>query len=312
VWNQQALLTALAMASVPPAVPQMSEWFFDTGATSHMASGSGNLSSARALPFSAPITVGNGASMPVTHTASSTLPGTPFHLNQILISPDLVKNLISVRAFTRDNNVSVEFDPFGFSIKDLPTRTEMLRCNSDGELYPLRPSSAQALLSSSSSSADLWHQRLGHPGHDSLQRTLDQFDFTCTKTIANTCQSCQLGKHVRLPFSHSSSVCYVSFQLVHGDVWTSPVPSNSGFKYYLVLIDACTHFIWTFPMRAKSEVAECLISFHAYVLTQFQLPLISFQTDTGKEFDNTVVHQHFAAASPFTFPVHIPLLGTAR
>ena len=95
-------------------------------------------------------------------------------------------------------------------------------------------------------------------------------------------------------------------------LYMAPVPSNSGFKYYLVLIDACTHFIWTFPMRAKSEVADCLISFHAYVLTQFQLPLISFQTDTGKEFDNTVVHQHFAAASPFTFPVHIPLLGTAR
>jgi histone deacetylase 1/2 len=170
----------------------------------------------------------------------------------------------------------------------------MLRCNSNGALYPLRPPSAQALLSSSTFTA-LWHQRLGHPGRDSLQRTIRQFDFTCTKSSAHTCQSCQLGKHVRLPFSASNSVCYVPFQLVHGDVWTSPVPSNSGFKYYLVLIDACTHFVWTFPLRTKSEVAQCLISFHAYVLTQFQLPLISFQTDNGKEFDNTVVRQYFAA-----------------
>jgi hypothetical protein len=61
----------------------------------------------------------------------------PLHLNNILVSPSLVKNLISVRTLTRDNNVSVDFDPFGFSIKDLPTRTELLRCESRGELYPL-------------------------------------------------------------------------------------------------------------------------------------------------------------------------------
>jgi histone deacetylase 1/2 len=233
--------------------------------------------------------------MPVTHTACSPILGTPFHLNNILVSPSLVKNLISVRAFTRDNNVSVEFDPFGFSIKDLPTRMEMLRCNSAGSLYPFRPTSDQALLSSSSTSADLWHQRLGHPGRDTFNRTVRQFEFQCTKTEDHSCRSCKLGKHTRLPFQSSDSVSFVPFQLVHGDVWTSPVSSNNGFKFYLVLIDACTHYVWTFPLRAKSEVSQCLLQFHAYVLTQFQLPLIAFQTDNGKEFDNTVVRQHFAA-----------------
>ena len=62
--------------------------------------------------------------------------------------------------------------------------------------------------------------------------------------------------------------------------------SCSGFKYYLVLIDDLTHYVWTFPLRCKSNVDACLLSFHAYVSTQFQLSLISFQTDNGKEFDN--------------------------
>jgi histone deacetylase 1/2 len=201
--------------------------------------------------------------------------------------------LIHVRAFTRDNNVSVEFDPFGFSIKDLPTPTEMLQCNSAGSLYPFWPPPAQALLSSSSTSADLWHRRLGHPGHDTFNRTVRQFEFQCTKTMDHSCRSCQLGKHTRLPFQTSESIAFVPFQLVHGDIWTSSVSSNTGFKYYLVLIDACTHYVWTFPLRDKSEV--CLLHFHAYVLTQFQLPPIAFQTDNGKEFDNTAVRQHFAA-----------------
>ena len=98
----------------------------DTGATSHMAFGSGNFPTAHRLSSSAPITIGNGATMPITHTANSSILGTSFHLHSVLISPDLVKNLIYVHSFTRNNNVSIEFDPFGFSIKDLPTWKEML------------------------------------------------------------------------------------------------------------------------------------------------------------------------------------------
>ena len=81
--------------------------------------------------------MGNGASMPVTHQARTFIPTAthPLHLNDVLISPSLIKNLISVHRLTRDNNVSIEFDPVGFSIKDLRTRAEMLRCESMGDLY---------------------------------------------------------------------------------------------------------------------------------------------------------------------------------
>ncbi|RLN17625.1 retrotransposon protein, putative, unclassified [Panicum miliaceum] len=53
-----------------------------------------------------------------------------------------------------------------------------------------------------------------------------------------------------------------------------------------MILDDCTHFAWTFPLRHKSDVLATLISFHAYVATQFQLPILCFQTDNGKEFDN--------------------------
>ncbi|GKC48257.1 ribonuclease H-like domain-containing protein [Tanacetum coccineum] len=71
-------------------------------------------------------------------------------------------NLISVRQFTRDNNCTVEFDAFGFSVKDFLTRHILLRCDSLGDLYPVtQPSiTPHALLSVSTTT---WHQRLGHP-----------------------------------------------------------------------------------------------------------------------------------------------------
>ncbi|GJU51483.1 type I inositol polyphosphate 5-phosphatase 4-like protein [Tanacetum coccineum] len=71
------------------------------------------------------------------------------------------KNLISVRQFVRENKCTVEFDEFGFSVKDFWTRQILLRCDSTGDLYPVTtPTLPQAYLVSQHT----WHQRLGHPG----------------------------------------------------------------------------------------------------------------------------------------------------
>lgn len=147
-WNQQALLATLNAAHPSSTGLQPAEWNLDTGASSHMASHTGTLSNLQPLLNSMPITVGNGAAMPVTHRASTSIPTSrsPLLLNNVLVSPSLVKNLVSVRSLTRDNNISIEFDPFSFSaVKDLPTRSVLLRCDSTGELYPLVPAVPEAL-----------------------------------------------------------------------------------------------------------------------------------------------------------------------
>ena len=58
------------------------------------------------------------------------------------------------------------------------------------------------------------------------------------------------------------------------------------------MIDDYTHYIWTFPLRAKSDVFHCLVVFHAYVQTQFSLPLLAFQIDNDREFDNHALRSH--------------------
>lgn len=121
----------------------------DTGATSHMSNAPGTFPHLTRSMFNSSITVGNGARLPVSHMAAASIPthSTPLHLNNVLISPSLVKNLISVRKLTCDNNVSIEFDPRGFSVKDLPTSQVMLRCESSGDLYPLQLMFGQHLSS---------------------------------------------------------------------------------------------------------------------------------------------------------------------
>ncbi|XP_074318806.1 uncharacterized protein LOC141655637 [Silene latifolia] len=123
-------------------------YYMDTGASSHMTASNGKLSSYSNLSNNRHIVVGNGNMIPIVGCGTMTLPypHQSLTLKNILHVPNIIKNLVSVRQFTTDNNVSVEFDPFGFTVKDLKTGTPILRSHSRGDLYPLlsSPYAAQA------------------------------------------------------------------------------------------------------------------------------------------------------------------------
>ncbi|GJV69985.1 ribonuclease H-like domain-containing protein, partial [Tanacetum coccineum] len=116
------------------------------------------------------IHVGDGKSIPVTNTDHSIIPSyhRPLHLHNVLVAPNIIKNPISVRQFTRNNNCTIEYDAFGFSVNDYLTRHILIRCDSSSDLYPVtKPSTS--LIAFLSTSASTWHQRLGHPGDQVLE-----------------------------------------------------------------------------------------------------------------------------------------------
>jgi hypothetical protein len=76
-----------------------------------------------------------------------------------------------------------------------------------------------------------------------------------------------------------------AFDLIHCDLWTSPVRSISGYKYYLVVM-IFSHYSWTFPLRAKFDTFRTLLHFFAWVSTQFGLTIKAVHCDNGHEFDN--------------------------
>ncbi|GJU58200.1 ribonuclease H-like domain-containing protein [Tanacetum coccineum] len=190
--NNQGILRAgpalypFQPTSLPSAFSTMSlqdpTWNMDTGATSHLNSNARNLSTLFNKRLFSSIHVGDGNSIPVTNTGHSIIPSyhRPLHLHNVLVTPNIIKNLISVRQFTRDNNCTIEFDTFGFSVKDFLTRHILLRCDSSGDLYPVtKPSTLPAAFVSTSSTT--WHQRLGYPG-DEVLRSLNSRQFiSCNK-----------------------------------------------------------------------------------------------------------------------------------
>ncbi|GJY08820.1 ribonuclease H-like domain-containing protein [Tanacetum coccineum] len=156
-----------------------------------------------------------------------------------------------------------------FSVKDFMTSRVLLRCDSTVDLYPVTAPSPvpHAFLVSQHT----WHQRLGHPGSKVSRRLVSNYFISCNKEKTPAiCHACQLGKHVRLPFVSSETVVTSCFDIIHSDVWTSPISSLSGFKYYVLFLDHYSHFVWVCPLINKSNVLSKFVLFRNYVRTQFQ------------------------------------------
>lgn len=208
--------------------PQDNNFYMDTGASFHMSFNQGNMSSLSPCN-SKSIMVGNGAILPVSHISHTFLPSyqNKFFLNDVLVSNHIVKNLISLRKFTIDNCVSVSFDPFGFSVKDLNSGTLLQRCDSVGDLYPFLPTRTSSVPAKALVAVSLptWHRCLGHPGSSVLRFLHSRNFISSNSNKIPTCHACQVGKHCRLPFTSSTTKTSHVFELIHSDLWTSPVTS---------------------------------------------------------------------------------------
>ncbi|GJZ66253.1 ribonuclease H-like domain-containing protein [Tanacetum coccineum] len=232
------------------------QWYMDTGATSHLSSHTGNLQTSSLNRNFNSVIVRNGSFIPVTHSGHLQIPNPyrPLHLKNVLVTPNIIKNLVFVRKFTTDNKCSIDFDPYGFT-----------------------------------------HQRLGHPG-DNVIQTLSSRGLVSyhKQNTQHLCRACQLGKQTKLPFQQSTTIVTSPFDIIHSDLWTSPVSSMSGYKYYVIFFDHYSHFLWVYPLHRKSDEQSKLLHFRAFVKTQFNREIKAFQCDHGGEFDNNSLHELFA------------------
>jgi hypothetical protein len=226
---------------VPPVI---TDRVTDSGASNHTTSSAGNLTSIRPpLPTDpSSIVVGNGSSLSLTTIGNMAFPS-PFYLNNVLVTPDIIQNLLSVRCFTTDNWCSIEFDPYGLSVKDLSSQNMIARCNNSRTLYMMcmpshfAPSPCAAPAATLAASASTWHRHLRHSGVDALSKLSSDSSVVCSRCTHDFCHACQLGSHTRMTLASSTSHTDSIFDLIHCDMWTSLVASVSCHKYYLVIVD---------------------------------------------------------------------------
>ncbi|GKA22576.1 hybrid signal transduction histidine kinase M [Tanacetum coccineum] len=154
---------------------------------------------------------------------------------------ETVRNMLLLKESSfNDDSTSTTFE----SSSSSPTIL-MVSSSSDtkGDLYPvIKPSTLPADFVSTSPTT--WHQRLGHPGDEVLRSLNSRHLISCNKEKStHVCHACQLGKHVKLPFHSSNSLVKQCFDIIHSDLWTSPIVSSSGFKYNVLFLVHVPHYV---------------------------------------------------------------------
>ena len=121
----------------------------------------------------------------------------------------------------------------------------VLECGNSAFIFVLKNKALYA-------SYDLWHARLGHVSHYviSLLNKNGHLYLTSLLSSLSLCDTCQIAKNHRLPYSSNERRSSHVLDLIHCDIWgPSPVKSTSEFIYYLLFIDDYSRFTWLYPLK---------------------------------------------------------------
>jgi transposase InsO family protein len=295
-----AKLAAIASTNMSNAISAptstQSCWISDTGATDHFTPDITHIPDCHAYTGNDCVTVGNGQSLPITHTGNSQLRASShlFNLRKVLHVPSMSSSLLFVYRFCKDNDASFHFDASKFHIKALLSGKLLYSGLSERGLYPVRgailpTSSSSSFAFSSTTSAQLWHTRLGHPQSRVFSHVLNK--FVPVNSVSNKvpfCTHCVEGKHHQLPFNDSVSITTRPLELVHTDVWgPAPVTSWNATRYYVSFIDDFTRFTWFFPLKYKSQVLDSFKHFKSTMENILDCKIKLLRSDCGGEYSKS-------------------------
>jgi transposase InsO family protein len=100
------------------------------------------------------------------------------------------------------------------------------------------------------------------------------------------CDTCVLAKHHRGVFLKQSKYhADKALELVHGDL-CGPVKSATpgGWRYFLLLVDDATRYMWVMLLTAKSEASSAIKRIQAAAEKECDRKLRVLRTDNGGEF----------------------------
>ncbi|KAJ9560164.1 hypothetical protein OSB04_005324 [Centaurea solstitialis] len=216
------------------------------------------------------------------------------------------RNIISIYKLCLDNNISIEFSSDYFFFKDRLTGAILLTGAPKNGVYEWSSSTESIVAFSSKTSAIDWHHRLGHPALAILKSLLSSFNPNVVNDFSFNCNACQCNKSHKLPFHNNSLVSQSPLELLYTDLWTSPLHSHDGLKYYVIFVDHSTKYIWFYPLKHKSDTKEVFIRFKALVEKYFEKSIKTIYSDNGGEYQALSTYLATVGISHLTTPPHTP------
>lgn len=257
-------------------------WILDSGATDHIVSDSTLFTHPK--PPSVPVVnLPTGSSIPITCTG--TIPfNSDITLADVLCVPSFNLNLMFASKVTDSLNCCAILFPTFCVLQDLASGKMIGSGKMRGGLYYMSPIHRTPTSYQVSHPSNLWHQRLGHPSPSRL-KLASSLLLSNAISLNNHCSVCPLAKQTRLPFSLSSISTHAPFVLLHCDIWGPyKIPTHSGARFFLTIVDDFSRCTWVFLMSKKSETQNLLQSFITFAHTQFHTTVKTIRVDNGSEF----------------------------
>ena len=281
-------------------LPEGNRWLVDSGASSHMTRERILLTDYKEFDVPRKGSLGDGRIVDVVGVGNVCLMMS-FKVSQsksnimygVLYVPKLTCNLFSVRAATAKGN-TVNFGSGKCWIRDgqgslwgmgqLRDKVYELECEC------VVPKHERVCVASEGDrSMDLWHQRLGHVGEQSLRDMVSREMVGGVKlakiTQLHFCEGCVEGKMKRKPFHPVGEIRSTRrLELVHSDV-CGPLPESIGrSKYFVTFIDDYSRACSVYFMHQKSEVFQRFKEFEALVTNEVGGTIGVLRSDNGGEY----------------------------
>jgi transposase InsO family protein len=99
------------------------------------------------------------------------------------------------------------------------------------------------------------------------------------------CEPCIVGKHHRDPFpAKASHHATRLLERIHSNLHEVPVPTASGYRYWITFIDDWLRYGWIWLLKKKSDAFEAFKAFKAYVELQFGAKIACLYNNKGGEY----------------------------
>ena len=260
-------------------------WIIDSGATNHMFRNKNKASRIETLGNFRNVTIANGSEIPIKGLGDIKVLSKE---TKGLYMPNFSSNLLSVSKITKDLNCCVIFEPNKVIFQDILTGKKIGEGRLHNGLYFLDSTNQALRVEEDRGHQKLWHARLGHPPSNILCKMIPNMKFSDFKQ----CRACNLGKQTKLPFVHSETCYNETFDLIHSDLWTSPLESHNGFKYFVTFIDHKSRYTWIYLIKNKSETLSCFKEFVSLIENQLGKRIKILRTDNGGEYTSNVFEDY--------------------
>ena len=310
-WNMHTrpgadmeFITSAAYSAGRSPVARLDElpFILDSGATNHISPEISDFKVLHSIPHH-PVKGLSGSAIYAVGVGDIDLciaTGHVLKLTNVLYIPKSSVRLVSVRALNKSGDYITHFDSDICWVTNRSNATLVRGVLSEAKkLYTLSvispsvrhiksPNTATALYSRVPN-IETWHRRLGHCNTRAIiemaKKGMSQGMPIDLSSLPANCEHCALGKQSRtsVPKSREGPKATVRLEKVYVDLCgPMAVMSRAGNLYSMNVIDDFSGYVWTIPLRSKSDASSAFQIWHKAATVQTGDKLRVLVTDNGE------------------------------